>query len=136
MARTIYISEFDLKRLNSLIDDFISSGKNQQQLLQLRRELNRAKVVAPESMPPDVITMNSTVRLKDLDDDESMVYTLVFPSNADISKNRISILAPIGTALIGYRKGDIIEWKVPEGTARLKVEEIVYQPESAGHYHL
>ncbi|MFP4417294.1 MAG: nucleoside diphosphate kinase regulator [Chitinispirillaceae bacterium] len=136
MARTIYISEFDLKRLNSLIDDYLSTGKNKQQLLELRNELNRAEVVAPKDMPSDVITMNSTVRLRDLDDDEILDYTLVFPSNADISKNRISILAPIGTALIGFRKGDTIEWKVPGGTAHLIVEEIIYQPESAGHYHL
>ncbi|MFW6253987.1 MAG: nucleoside diphosphate kinase regulator [Chitinivibrionales bacterium] len=136
MARTIYISEFDLKRLNSLIDDYLSTGKNKQQLLELRNELNRAEVVAPKDMPSDVITMNSTVRLRDLDDDEILDYTLVFPSNADISKNRISILAPIGTALIGFRKGDTIEWNVPGGTAHLIVEEIIYQPESAGHYHL
>lgn len=80
--------------------------------------------------------MNSMVRLKDLDSGEEMTYTLVFPDMADISSKKISILAPIGTALIGYKVGDSIEWEVPAGIRKLKVEEIVYQPEAAGDYHL
>ncbi len=80
--------------------------------------------------------MNSTVRLKDLDTEKEMIYTVVFPSDADVAQNKISVLAPIGTALIGYRVGDIITWKVPAGLRKLRVEEIIYQPEAAGHYDL
>ena len=105
-------------------------------LKELENELNQGKIVEPKDIPKDVITMNSMVRLKDLDSEEEMTYTLVFPGIADISNNKISILAPIGTALIGYRVGDIIEWKVPAGLRKLKVEEILYQPEAAGDYHL
>ena len=72
----------------------------------LERELNRAKVVQPAEIPADVITMNSRVHLKDLEAGEDLFYTLVFPSDADFGQNRISILAPIGTALLGYRVGD------------------------------
>ncbi|MBA7597315.1 Regulator of nucleoside diphosphate kinase [subsurface metagenome] len=120
-----------------LIEDstnFNNPDKNY--LKELEKELNRGKIVEPEDIPKDVITMNSMVRLKDLDSGEEMTYTLVFPGIADISKNKISILAPIGTALIGYRVGDIIEWEVPAGLRKLKVEEILYQPETAGDYHL
>jgi regulator of nucleoside diphosphate kinase len=78
--------------------------------------------------------MNSTVRLRDLDADETLEFTLVYPRDADPDEGRVSVLAPIGTALIGYRAGDVIQWPVPAGTTRLKVEDVVYQPESAGHY--
>lgn len=89
-----------------------------------------------DEVPPDVITMNSRVKLQDLDSGDEMIYTLVYPSDADTGQNRISILAPIGTALIGYRVGDIVEWKVPSGVKRLKVEEILYQPEASGDFDL
>jgi len=80
--------------------------------------------------------MNSKVRLKDLDSGEEVIYSLVFPNDANVAENKISVLAPVGTALIGYRVGDPIEWKVPRGLKRLKIEEILYQPERAGDYHL
>jgi regulator of nucleoside diphosphate kinase len=89
----------------------------------------------PQEIPDDVITMNSTFRLRNIDTAEETVYTLVFPGEADSSKGKISILAPIGTAVLGYKLGDVIEWEVPAGRKRFKVEEIVYQPEAAGDYH-
>ena len=134
--RTIYINAFDRIRLMRLIEGTNFDNPNKNYLNELEKELNRGKIVKPKDILKDVITMNSMVRLKDLDSGEEMTYTLVFPGIADISKNRISILAPIGTALIGYRVGDIIEWKVPAGLRKLKVEEILYQPEAAGDYHL
>lgn len=86
--------------------------------------------MASEDVPPDVITMNSTARLRDLDTDEVFDYTLVYPRDAEAQ--RISILAPVGSALLGYRIGDVIEWPIPAGTIRLKVEQVMYQPERAG----
>jgi len=65
-----------------------------------------------------------------------MLLHLVFPSEADFKLGKISILAPIGTALIGYRAGDTVEWKVPAGIRRLRIDEILYQPEAAGDHHL
>ena len=65
-----------------------------------------------------------------------MVYTLVFPSKANIADNKLSIMAPLGLALLGYRKGDIVKWTVPSGVKKLRVDDIIYQPEAAGDYHL
>jgi regulator of nucleoside diphosphate kinase len=135
--RTIYVTEYDMTRLEELLDaPERFEDRDKKHLRELEEELLRAEVVAPVDIPKDIITMNSKVRLKDLDSGEQIIYSLVFPNEADISQNRISILAPIGTALIGYRVGDTIEWEVPAGLRRLKVEEILYQPEAAGDYHL
>lgn len=131
--RTIYISAYDKKRLLKLISRNIPGNNS---LKELSKELDRAQVVEPEDMPGNVITMNSRVRLKDIDSGEEMEYTLVFPEDADFKQKRISILAPVGTALIGYSVGDIIEWQVPKGIRKLKVEELLYQPEAAGDYEL
>lgn len=130
---TICITESDKARLENLFDDISSLWKWDRRYLDaLREELERAEVVAAADIPADVITMNSQVRVRDLAAGKVTVYTLVFPRDADFSRNRISILAPIGTALLGSRVGDVIEWKVPAGIRRLKVESVLYQPEAAG----
>jgi regulator of nucleoside diphosphate kinase len=133
----IYISEFDMKRLKGLIKFAEERWDKRvvQHLEGLDEELDRAEIVKPEEIPIDVITMNSTVRLRDLDSGEEVVYTVVFPAKADSTNGKISILAPLGTAVLGYRVGDTVEWKVPAGLKRLRVEGIVYQPEAAGDYH-
>lgn len=135
--RAIYITEYDIVRLRNLLEDAKATGyRGRDDLKELEAELNRGTVVAPQEVPGDVITMNSKARLIDLDTGEEMIYTLVFPDDADIDQNKISVLAPIGTAMLGYRVGDTFEWQVPEGLRRLSVEEILYQPEAAGDYHL
>jgi len=133
----IYISEFDLKRLKELIKVAEEFGDKRvvRYLEELDEELDRGESMKPQEIPHDVITMNSTFRLRNVDTDEQTVYTLVFPGEADSAKGRISILAPIGTAVLGYKLGDVIEWEVPAGCKRFKVEEILYQPEAAGEYH-
>jgi regulator of nucleoside diphosphate kinase len=135
---TIYINEVDLARLRKLIDLAREYGNdaNRVYLDRLEGELDRAEVVNPTDIPRDVVTMRSRVRLKDLDNGKEMVYSLVFPSEADVDEGKVSVLAPVGTAMIGYRVGDVIEWEVPSGLRRLKVEEIIYQPEASGDYHL
>ena len=135
---TIYITEVDRQRLEKLIETAgeRDQSANHQYLRKLEHELDRAETVAPEDVPGDVITMRSKVRLRDLNTGEEMVYTLVFPVEADFDEGKISILAPIGTALLGYRVGDLIEWQVPSGLRRLKVEELLYQPEAACEYNL
>lgn len=136
--RTIYITEFDLKRLNKLIEMLEDEPvhRDWKYLEELDVELRRAKVVAPKSIPQDVITMNSKIRAKDLDTGAEATYQLVFPGDADIKQNKISVLAPVGMALIGFRVGDTVEWEAPGGQKRMKVEEILYQPEAAGDFHL
>jgi regulator of nucleoside diphosphate kinase len=133
----IYITEFDLKRLKGLIRYAEERWDKRviRYLEELDEELDRAEIVKPEEIPTDVITMNSTFRLSNLDTAEEAVYTLVFPAKADSTSRKISILAPVGTAALGYRVGDTVEWKVPGGLKRLKVKEIVYQPEAARDYH-
>ena len=134
---TIYITALDRQRLEKLIEiaEERDGGGDREYLRKLEQELDRAETVATEEVPGDVITMRSRVRLSDLNTNEDVIYTLVFPTEADFSKGKISILAPIGTAMLGYREGSVIEWQVPSGLRRLKVEEILYQPEAAGDYN-
>ena len=135
---TIYVTELDRQRLENLIELIGERSRvtNHEYLRRLEHELERAETVAPAEAPADVITMRSKVRLRDLDTDEEMVYTLVFPTEANFDEGKISILAPVGTAMLGYRVGSRIEWEVPSGRRRLKVEELLYQPEAAGDYNL
>lgn len=133
----IYITDFDMKRLRELIDlTRRTESYNKDYLDKLSDELDRGQLVAPEDVPKDVVTMNSRVCLVDLDTGEETAYTVVFPEDADISQGKISVLAPIGTAMFGYRLGDTFTWEVPDGLRRLQVKEVLYQPESSGDYHL
>ena len=134
--RTLIISHADRERLEALIDSArMDSRVREDYLTALEGELSRARVVPAGKVPADVVTMNSVVRLRDLDSGETEEYELVYPADADVSLNRISVLAPIGTAILGYRLGDVIEWPVPAGLRRLRVEEVLYQPERAGALH-
>jgi regulator of nucleoside diphosphate kinase len=131
--RTIFITQADMKRLQSLIESMKSSRED---LQCLRAELHQAHVVAPTDIPKDVVTMNSKAQVRDLETNEIMTYTLVFPGNANIDDGKISVLAPVGTAMLGHRAGEAFEWHVPAGPLRLRLEEVLYQPEAAGHYNL
>lgn len=134
-AKEIYITEIDRDRLENLLDR--PSGPHLEPYLDaLRSELERAKVVPSREIPPDVVTMNSTVSLIDVDTGEEERFTLVFPKDADANTGKISVIAPLGTAMLGYRVGDIFEWEVPIGRKRWRVEKVIYQPEAAGDFHL
>ncbi len=136
-AKKIYITDQDRQRLLDLIMDAQSGGyRGSVYLENLRGELDRAQIVPPQQIPADVITMNSQVVLVDLDTQEEETYTLVYPEHANTSEGKVSILAPVGTAMLGYRVGDVFEWDVPAGKRRLKVEKILFQPEAAGNYEL
>jgi len=137
LSRQIFITETDRKRLQKLINEAKEFNPcNEKYLRNLEHELNRAQIVEPEKIPHDVITMNSQVLLKDLDSGEEMIYTLVYPSESDLMKNKISVLAPVGTAIMGLREKDVIDWQVPDGLVKLEVEKILYQPEAAGDFDL
>lgn len=138
MARTIDITVKDKVRILKLIknEKEFGTGSDKEFLKDLEQELNRANIVSSEGIPNGSITMNTKVLLEDLDLGEETIYTLVYPEDADLADNKISILAPIGTAILGFREGDIIDWKVPLGTVKLKVKSIIYQPEAAGNYDL
>lgn len=130
--RDIFITVEDYEKLTQLLE----GGRRRRprdlaHLEQLDSELDRAHVVPAGEIPPDVVTMNSEVVLRDLDTGSEMVLTLVFPHEANVDQQKISVLAPLGTAVLGYRAGDIIEWEVPGRMRRLQVERVLYQPEAA-----
>lgn len=129
---SIFITEPDMERLRLLLDSIQTRmSKNREHLTTLEDEVDRAQIVSASEVPEDVITMNSKVRMTDLDAGKELTYTLVFPRDADFAQGKISVLAPIGTAILGFRAGDVIEWKVPGGERRLRVEEVLHQPEAA-----
>jgi len=133
--KPIYITSLDMQRLKHLLD---SPDLMQQKpyLQELEREINRAVIVQSTEVSADTVTMNSTARLVDLKTDEEMIFTLVYPDHANIAEGRISVLAPIGTAILGCSEGEMVEWEVPDGMRSLKVDRILYQPEAAGEYAL
>lgn len=132
--RAIYLTTQDRDRLQTMAQ--MIGDKDRRDLAGLLYELSRAVIVPAAEIPSDVITMNSRVRLLDLQDGSTLEYTLVYPSDANFSEGKISVVAPIGAAMIGYRVGDKIEWEVPAGRRQLRVEAILYQPEAAGDAHL
>jgi regulator of nucleoside diphosphate kinase len=131
--RDIYITQHDLARLKEVLEVGIKE-RDREYLESLRNELERAHIVEPAAVPADVVTMNSRVRLKDMETAEEKNYSLVFPSDADMAQNKLSILAPIGTAILGYRTGDTVDWQVPAGKRTVRIQEVLYQPEAAGRY--
>ena len=128
----IVVTEADYERLHSLIESLRRLHQyDTERLDELESELNRATIVKASDVSADVITMNSRVRIKDLRSGRKLTYQIVFPKDANISENRISVLAPIGTALLGYRTGTSVEWRVPSGMRRLRILDVEYQPEAA-----
>ncbi len=122
----------DMERLVQLIRALRNPQfPDQQQLDLLDEVLQNASVIASEQVPIDVIRMNSRFRVLDLDNGRRARYTLVPPESADISTGRLSILAPLGTAVLGRRREEVVEAKVPGGTRRLKIEYTLYRPTSS-----
>ncbi len=137
MSRAIFITRTDQERLEKLIqleEEFAPDRKVH--LEELKYELKQAVIIEPKAIPSDVITMRSQVLLKDLSSGEEMIYTLVYPDEADMLAGKISVLAPIGTAILGYRESDRVERAIPGGIALLKVEKVLFQPEASGNFDL
>jgi regulator of nucleoside diphosphate kinase len=136
MTRPIHITSQDKERLEDLLADVaVSDPRKRGDLNALRDELQRAVIVDPRAIPNDVITMNSRADLLDLESGETLTWTLVFPAAANVEEGKISVLAPIGAGMLGYRVGDEFEWKVPAGFRRLRVTRVDYQPEAAGDFN-
>jgi len=132
----LLLSRIDVERIEDLLERPQYSGLN---TAALREELERADLAEPADMPGDVITMNSTALVQVMDDQQhahEYELTLVYPRDADGSGEKVSILAPVGSALLGLRVGSSIDWPMPGGrSARLRVLSIRYQPEAAGELH-
>lgn len=132
---TIILSKLDFSRIHKCIHDarqMNTIGANEAE--NLMKELNAAKVVEPEEIPHDVVTMNSIVKISFLNTKKTLQFQIVYPDQANFRENRISILSPVATALIGYKVSDEIEWIVPSGLTKLRIDEIIYQPEAAGDF--
>ena len=125
----IYITEIDKARLLDIIA--IEQGPT---VVDLEHELERAIVVDPRQVAPDVVTMNSRALLQL--DDETLEVALVYPDDVDNSAEKLSICSSIGTAILGYKEGDAIDWRVSDRTRRIRIEKVIYQPEAAGDFHL
>jgi regulator of nucleoside diphosphate kinase len=131
-AKNIVITEADYVRLQRMVESSrVFRQRDAKHLDDLEQELERAAIMKTGEVPSDVVTMNSRVKVKDLNSGRVTTYQIVFPGQADIAKNRISVLAPIGTGLLGYRAGTTIEWQVPSGMRRFRILEVEYQPEAA-----
>jgi regulator of nucleoside diphosphate kinase len=135
MKRPICITSQDKQRLEDLLAEVaVSNPRARGDLNALVEELHRASIVDPKDVPADVITMNSRAEMLDLDSGEAGSFTLVFPAEANVEEEKISVLAPIGAGMLGYRVNDEFEWNVPGGTRRMRVARIHYQPEAAGNF--
>ncbi len=134
-GQTIYITQVDADKIRGLLWNAEATNyRGSPYLKKLKEELNRARIVESRQIPPDVITMRSTAVLKDVETGEEMAYTLVYPDDANLSQGKISVLAPIGTGMLGYRVGDTFEWDTPSGKRVIHVERITFQPEAAGDF--
>lgn len=129
--RTIVITARDMARLRGLLDSVRRfDSRDHRHLAELEDELGRAEVI-PGRAPAHVVTMNSEVTVRHLDEGRTVTYKLVFPKDADVARNRLSVLAPLGTALLGYRAGDLLEWVMPGGVRRFRVEHVGHAPDYA-----
>ena len=132
----LVITEADFDRLSHLVESPRYRATHAALLWPLKEGLGRGQVVPPERVPRHVVTMHSTVRVKDLSGGSTETYTLVYPEEAAIDEGKLSVLAPLGVALLGSRVGQVLRFEAPRGERRLKVLKVLYQPEAAGHFHL
>ena len=132
---TIIINDLDAERIDRLLEQPAYADLPIADAL--NAELDRAQMCSPETMPHDVVTMNSRVKFRDLSAGEIRVRTLVYPAAMTDSSTQLSVMAPVGAALLGVRVGDTIHWELPGGVStHLEVLELEYQPEAAGDFLL
>ncbi|GAA0564520.1 nucleoside diphosphate kinase regulator [Halomonas salifodinae] len=130
----IIINRLDAERLQRLID--AASDRDRPVAESLEEELTRGEVIDPEDIPEDVVSMNSQVQFTDLTRDRQMIRTLVYPHALAATEDGLSVMAPIGAALLGLRIGDIIDWPLPDGSGiKLRIDAIFWQPEREGQFH-
>lgn len=131
--KTLIFNKRDYTRIRQHIADARQlQSISQTEAERLLSELGAAQVVEPEEVPVDVVTMNSVVKLSFLNTGKQIQFQIVYPGEADLKANKISIFSPVATALIGSKVHDEIEWLVPGGMTKIRIDEILYQPEAAG----
>jgi regulator of nucleoside diphosphate kinase len=133
----LVMSRIDYARIKkSIIDLKHSRAISPKELEKLNGELNAAHIVEPGEVPDDVVTMNSVVKIVFRNSGKVLQFKIVYPEEANLKENKISIFSPVATAILGYRTGDEVDWTVPGGATKIYIEDILYQPESEGHYNL
>ncbi len=136
MGRLI-MNRLDYSKILKCIDDAKNLKTiNAEEAEKLLRELNSATIVEPDEVPVNVVTMNSIVKISFVNTNKQVQFRIVYPDEANVRENKISIFSPVATALIGYKVNDEIEWIVPSGMTKIRIEEIIYQPEAAGDFNL
>lgn len=134
--RTIYITQQDATQLGEWLRVIQPRhDRDRNNLEVLRRELERAHLIQPDAVPPDVVTMNSLVLIADPTNDQQMRCTLVFPEDAVTVNGRISVLAPLGSGILGRRIGDVVRFQTPGGQRTVRIIDVLYPPEAAEHSH-
>ena len=133
----LILNKLDYLRIQKCIDEAkqlksITASESES----LMKELNSAEILEPEKIPSNVVTMNSIVKISFLNSNKQIQFQIVYPRQANVREQKISIFSPIATALIGYKVGDEVEWIVPAGLTKIRIDEIIYQPEAAGDYNL
>ncbi len=137
VAETRYFNAYDIDRIRGFLDlATVGGSERYRSLIGLKQKIETAVILASEEMPPDVVTMNSQVRINDITNDGIMVVSLVFPQDADYEQKKVSLLAPLGAALLGRRVSEKFSYDAPGGSTDIVIEEIVYQPEAAKEYTL
>lgn len=130
------VTETDYKRLLDLVQSFKAENGTAGYIRMLWHELKNYKMIPSKKVPPDVVTMNSQVLIKNLKNGEEMVVTLVYPKDSCINDRKVSVIAPVGIALLGSKEGEVVECKGPSDTIKYEIIRIVYQPEKFGDMHL
>ena len=135
--KKVTLTKNDYTRIYKAITDAKNSKTiNSNEAEKLLSELSKAEIVPSEKIDKDVVTMNSEVKLFFENTQKEQSFKIVYPQDANLKENKISIFSPIATALIGYKIGDEIEWIVPSGMTKIKIVELLYQPEAAGDFDL
>ena len=134
--KKVTLTKNDYTRIYKAITDAKNSKTiNSNEAEKLLSELSKAEIVPSEKIDKDVVTMNSEVKLFFENTQKEQSFKIVYPQDANLKENKISIFSPIATALIGYKIGDEIEWIVPGGMTKIKIVDL-YQPEAAGDFDL
>lgn len=129
LEHDLIITDTDLERLQPVLEQHDTPAAES-----LATELERATIVAQREVPADVVTMNSEVLYEDCETGARRTVRVVYPRDADATRGHVSVLAPIGSALLGLRAGQAIDWQLPAGRKRVRVVEVRYQPEASGDF--
>jgi regulator of nucleoside diphosphate kinase len=136
MRENIIITVDDYDRLMGLPGLGLVKHRMSDDLLKLYHNLNDAKKLPPQRISGSVITMNSTVLLREVNSGRESEITVTYPKDADPLRRKVSVLSAIGVALLGRKENDVVSWRVPTGTGMFQIVKVTYQPEAAGDYSL